>query len=551
MLAAIIAALLLAQVTGRPPSQRAAGAEDPNAPKGTAVIRGRITAIDSGRPLRRAQIRLSSTELPEGRSTSTNARGEFEFKELPAGRYSVNVTRSGYLSMQYGQRYYGELSKPLQVGDGRVVDKVDFALPRAGVVSGRVFDETGEPVSGVNVWVMRTEYFRGRRRAVAMGGSNRTDDIGQFRVSGVPPGEYTVMAWLPDTWTAGPEQQSFGYAPSYHPGTASYADALRVKVGPGQEASNVDVNLAMARTATLSGTAYKSDGTPLAGSSVGLSREVAGPSFSSNFGLKEAPVAADGAWTMKNVSPGEYNLNVSSRDRPPERASVPIVVQGTEVSGIALVTDGGGTVSGQVVTDEGQPLPPGRNRPRVWAEASGPDRQPMSLLSGDENGVVKPDGAFTLTGAIGPAFLRVMQLPSGWRVKQVETGGEDYSQKPLHPRSGQRIDNVRIVITDKFPVVTGHITDDQGKPSEGAVVLFPEDEATWVDTGTLYRARPDQAGTFRIEAVRPGDYLAVAVENVESWQLQDPEYLATLRDRATRVTVQEGQPVQLMLKLAK
>jgi protocatechuate 3,4-dioxygenase beta subunit len=551
MLAAIIAALLLAQVPGRPPSQRAAGAEDPNTPKGTAVIRGRITAIDSGRPLRRAQIRLSSTDYPEGRSTSTNARGEFEFKDLPPGRYTVTVTRSGYLSMQYGQRYYGELSKPLQVDEGRVVDKVDFALPRAGVISGRVFDETGEPVSGVNVWVMRTEYFRGRRRAVAMGGSNRTDDIGQFRVSGVPPGEYTVMAWLPDTWTAGPEKQSFGYAPSYHPGTASYADALRVKVGPGQEASNVDVNLAMAPTATLSGTAYKSDGSPLAGSSVNLSREVAGPSFSTNFGLKDAPVNADGTWTMKNVSPGEYIIDVSSRDRPPERVSIPIVVQGTEVPGVALVTDGGGTISGQLVTDDGQPLPPGRGRPRIGAEGVGHDRQPMMFMSGDENGVVKPDGSFTLSGVVGPALVRVIGLPSGWRVQQVDIGGHDYAGKPLRPTSSQKIDGVRIVITNKFPTVTGRVTNEDGQPGEGSVVLMPEDDSAWVDTGLLYRARPDQTGTFRIESVRPGDYLAVAVENVESWQLQDPEYLATLRDRATRVTVHEGQPVQLMLKLAK
>lgn len=551
MLAAIIAALLLAQVPGRPPSQRAAGAEDVNAPKGTAVIRGRITAIDSGRPLRRAQIRLSSNDYPEGRSTSTNARGEFEFKDLPPGRYTVNVTRSGYLPMQYGQRYYGELSKPLQVDEGRVVDKVDFALPRAGVIAGRVFDETGEPVSGVNIWVMRTEYFRGRRRAVAMGGSYRTDDIGQFRVSGVPPGEYTVMAWLPDTWTAGPEKQSFGYAPSYHPGTASYADALRVKVGPGQEASNVDVNLAMARTATLSGTAYKSDGSPLAGSSVNLSREVAGPSFSTNFGLKDAPVSADGTWTMKNVSPGEYTIDVSSRDRPPERASMPIVVQGTELSGITLVTDGGGTIAGQVVTDDGQPLPPGRSRPRAGAEGVGPDRQPMMLMSGDDNGVVKPDGSFALSGVVGPALVRLTGLPSGWRVKQVDVGGDDYAQKPLRPSSHQKIDGIRIVITNKFPTVAGRVTGEDGQPAEASVVLMPEDETAWVDTGLLYRARPDQSGTFRIEAVRPGDYLAVAVENVESWQLQDPEYLATLRDRATRVTVHEGQPVQLMLKLAK
>ena len=32
-------------------------------PKGTAVVRGRVTSLDSGRPLRRAQVSLNSPEL--------------------------------------------------------------------------------------------------------------------------------------------------------------------------------------------------------------------------------------------------------------------------------------------------------------------------------------------------------------------------------------------------------------------------------------------------------------------------------------------------------
>jgi hypothetical protein len=280
-------------------------------------------------------------------------------------------------------------------------------------------------------------------------------------------------------------------------------------------------------------------------------REIAGPTFSSSFALSSTTVGGDGTWTMKAVAPGEYQLEVSSRDRIPERASMPIVVQGTEMSGLTLITDVGSTLTGQVLTDDGQPLPPGRNPLRVTAEGIGADRRPRLFVSGDDNGLVKPDGSFSLTGVVGPALVRVTMAPAGWRIKQIDVGGEDHAQKPLLTKSGGRITGVRIVMSNKFPTLTGRITDDEGKPAEGSVVLMPEDESTWIDSGLLYRTRPDQDGLYRIDSVRPGDYLAVALDFVESWHLQDPEYLATLRDRATRVTLREGQPHQLNLKIAK
>ena len=54
--------------------------------KGTAIIRGRVTSADSGRPLRRVQIRVSAAELTESRTVSTNSQGRYELRDLPAGR---------------------------------------------------------------------------------------------------------------------------------------------------------------------------------------------------------------------------------------------------------------------------------------------------------------------------------------------------------------------------------------------------------------------------------------------------------------------------------
>src|SRR5438552_18613560 len=61
---------------------------------GTAVIRGRVFGADTGHPLRRARIMLTAPELGgENRTTSTNAEGKYEIKDLPAGRYNIVVNR--------------------------------------------------------------------------------------------------------------------------------------------------------------------------------------------------------------------------------------------------------------------------------------------------------------------------------------------------------------------------------------------------------------------------------------------------------------------------
>jgi len=342
--------------------------------------------------------------------------------------------------MLYGQRRSTEPARPIDVAEGQRFEKMDFALPRTGIVSGRVVDETGEPVAGVVVWTMRQEYFRGRRRLVPAGPSARTDDTGQYRILNVPPGDDLVMATLRETWMAGPERQPFGYAPTFFPGMARAADATRVKVGIGQEVPNTDLALVAARAATLAGTATAAAGAPLAGARVSLSFEVMG-----------------------------YQLEVTSqeRDRPPARASMPVQVQGADMDAITLVADSGGTITGQIVTDSSEALPASLSRMRVVTESLAPDQRARGLVMGDDNGLVGTDGRFTFSGALGRSAIRVWSLPRGWVVKSLEAADRDYAEAPIELRGGQKLD-LRIVITNRFPEVTGRITDDRGNPVEGA-----------------------------------------------------------------------------------
>src|SRR5262245_8113267 len=211
---------------GAPPRDR-----PPTAQTGSSVIRGRIVAADTGKPLRRARITASAPELGgEGRTTSTSVEGRYELKDLPAGRYTVRVTRSGYLPLQYGQRRPLEQGKPLQIADKESLDNIDFVLIRSGVIRGQILDELNEPVADVPVLAVRPMYWQGRRRTVPAGPPGRTDDAGEFRLVGLAPGSYYVMANLRETWTVTEDgvQRTLGYAPTYFPGTPSLSEARRV-----------------------------------------------------------------------------------------------------------------------------------------------------------------------------------------------------------------------------------------------------------------------------------------------------------------------------------
>jgi hypothetical protein len=169
--------------------------------KGSGVIRGRITSLDTGKPLRRAQVRLTDEMSPlTPRTASTSNDGRYEFRDISPGRYTLRVQRSGYLALNYGQRRPGEQARPLEIAEQEVADKVDFALPRMSVISGRVLDDLGEPIAGVTVWVLQTRSIQGRRQLVATGTNARTDITGRYRLLSLPPGDYAVMGTTRETW---------------------------------------------------------------------------------------------------------------------------------------------------------------------------------------------------------------------------------------------------------------------------------------------------------------------------------------------------------------
>jgi len=568
MLPALCFALLVAaaqQTTTQTTTQTAPGAQaaprDSAKEKGTASIKGKVIAADTGKAMRRVQISLSSPDISESRSMSTTAQGLFEFKDLPAGRYNLMATRSGFLRLQYGQRRPGEPGRPLQIADGEHVGNADFALPRSGSISGHITDDLGDPLAGVNIYPAQWRYFRGKRRMVPIsggggGGFNQTDDTGYFRISGLDPGDYFVLATIRTTWTVDDKpNERIGFLPTYSGGTANPAEAMRIKVAMGQEASTGDFPMVPGRVASISGIATYSSGQPMAGESVNMVQEFAGPNWSSQFGMPGSKINPDGSFLIKDVAPGEYRLSVrgpGDKDHAAEGVTVTVNLAGEDVAGVMLVGGTGGALSGRIVSDTGMALPlADSGRMRVSARPIDPTTTYQS--SGDQdNGRVKDDWSFEVSNVFGQNRINVGPLPVGWVVRSIDYQGKDLADVSIDVRGGQRLDGVTVVLSKTLPKVRGTLFDDKGQPVEGTVLMFPEDAAKCGENSRLTRtARPDLAGGFEFRSVIPGTYLVVPLEYVRDGDWTDPEYLDTLREGAKRVQVDETGLAGLALTLKK
>lgn len=563
MLAQRLAALAVLALVASPAAAQAPSPRDtrPAAQTGSAVIRGRVFAADTKRPLRRARITLTAPELAgQNRTTSTDADGRYEIKDLPAGRYTLAVTRSGYLRLSYGQSRPFEQGRPLQLAVKQLVDDVDFVLPRMSLIAGRVVDETGEPIEGVRMYAMRTLFFEGRRQLVPAGGgpSTTTDDAGEYRIADLAPGSYYVMADMRETWTvteAGIEQV-MGYSPTYFPSTTVVTEARRVAVGVGELASNTDFALIPARAANVSGRAVDSQGRPLAGRQVTLVQEYRGPTSASMMAAGNAPVGADGAFTFRNITPGTYKAQVRSttdnRETTLQESAVAIVtVDGVDLDNVNLITSGGWAVSGSVTIEDGQSPTVARDRIRVVGTALNRDlARAGTVASNVDSGRVRDDWTFTVTGLMGPSRLGAT-VPDGWIVKSILYDRRDIADEALEARGGETVADIRVVLSDRVNIVTGQLTDQRGEPvAEGTVIVFARDPQRWIQDSRFVRsARPDQAGQYQISGLPAGEYLAVALTYVEEGMWNDPEYLQSIQTYGQPLILGEAGTHALPLKL--
>jgi len=134
------------------------------------------------------------------RSVTADLDGRYEFTDVPAGDYRITAGKPGYLALEFGQQRAFEHGKAMTIRAGETLEKIDITLPVSGAISGRIFDANGDPVEGIDVRLMQLQFAANRRRVLFVAGvrRRRTNDQGQYRLYGVPPGQYMVMTSVAD-----------------------------------------------------------------------------------------------------------------------------------------------------------------------------------------------------------------------------------------------------------------------------------------------------------------------------------------------------------------
>ena len=524
---------------------------DPQRPpaKGTAVIKGIVVDAQSGAPVRGATVRAAGAAAPQ-QPVAVDGEGQFEIRELPAGKYLVTALRTGYLPGSYGQRSPTTPGAPLELLDGQQVEKVRIAMWRGGVISGNVFDEYGEPAVGVQVQAMQYRYIGGTRQLVptGMSGPIRTDDLGGFRLYGLPPGQYYVSARPMNMMQANVPAGGTGVMPTYYPNTADQAGAQRLNVVAGKEIGGINISLVTGRLARIRGRAVMSTGEPFAASYVSLTQREGNGMSSSSGGT----VRPDGTFEVAGVTAGQYLISVrpqNARDGDDvEVARANVTVTGEDIEGLLLVGSRGAVVRGRVITDEGVPLPLEPRQLGVQIQPA-PEERGMFM-----RGPVKDDYSFELKGVFGRGRLTAMTMGApasvtsgvsggGWSPKAVVWRDQDVGDRWLDFDAGQVMDDIQIVFSRTWSELSGLVVDDRNQPSTQTwLVLFPADESRWLPESPRIRLiRTDADGKYRLQRLYASEYLVAAVPDMEPGQQQDPEFLRTLVDTATRVSVLDGE----------
>ena len=562
------------------------------APPGKAVLAGTITTA-TGQPAAGARVMLSGGDGP-GRTTTTNASGQFAFEGLRTGRYYVNVNKPGFMSLSYGQRRVNSMGTAIPLADGER-RAIEMQLPRAAVITGMILDERGEPSINTQVRGMRYTMVNGRRRAQQVA-NDSSDDRGIYRLHSLQPGEYAVCAVARNMGPMNDAQRmqmevesarraienapsaaaklaiaerlkvleaqkvdqtepNLGYAPVCYP--SSSAPSAAVTVAAGEERSGIDLQMVMIPVARIEGTVVAPGGGAPRNMQLTLvnADENMGDVDRQGTGFQQG----NGQFSFQNVAPGRYSImarTMTFGPPPPPGVTVPkepllwgmseVVINGQDVSGVVVELHPGITVTGQMTFQPTMLAPPtDLSRAQISIFPFMPDSSSMMMVGPPPQGRVDASGRFTIPDVV-PGKYRMsagMIGVQGWVVDSITAGGQDVLDFPLEIKGARDVSDVAVVFGDRISELSGTITDQKGEPAtEQTILLYPTDQKYWTPSSRRIRTiRAGADGLFNFRTVPPGEYRLTTLVDPEPGVWYDREVLETLDSSSIRIVIAEGE----------
>jgi hypothetical protein len=541
-LATSLALLSLTLVARAQSPARDAKSDSPK--KDGCSIAGMVVQLAGSEPLKNAKIQLRDLD-DRGHTISiiTDAGGRFTLTGLTPGRYNLSASKNGFVDQQYGQRKPGDPGSVLTLHAGQDLRDLLFRLIPSAVISGHVFDEEGEPLPWVVVSALREVYSEGKR-TLSSEATFQTNDLGAFRIFGLPPGKYLISGSHRSgqddgrlKWQA-PEEtgtHDFGYIRLYYPGVPDPARASSIVVRGGEEIPAVEFFLRKFRVYHVSGRVHDLiTVAPRRERNINITLRPKGGSL--EWDQNELLVLADskdGSFEIRDVSPGSYLVWAQLFDEGKWHTGISALeVVNSDVDGLSLTIAPGVTISGKVLWDG--PAPPQESDLHV---SPVPVDQETGYFSGTDRVEL---GSFTWKD-VGEATYRarVWNLPKDCFLKDVRYAGESALEDGFTVTRGAAA-AVEIILSSRGAHLQGLVTDADNLPAAGVwVVLVPSGKRR--SRFDLYKTQTtDQYGHFDFPGLPPGDYKLFSWEEIEEYAWQDPEFLKPVEDKGEEVALKES-----------
>jgi hypothetical protein len=106
-----------------------------------------VVTLNGG--LQQVALTIQVGDIPGGpRRTLTSGDGRFVFFDLPAGSYSMEASKPGFLPGAFGRRRFGGPAQSLELAEAELESQVRIPIWEYASISGRIVDEAGEPAVG-------------------------------------------------------------------------------------------------------------------------------------------------------------------------------------------------------------------------------------------------------------------------------------------------------------------------------------------------------------------------------------------------------------------
>ena len=153
-------------------------------------VAGIVVSDGDGAALGRTRVSLADVrDRRKAESVVTGADGRFEFRDVPAGKFSLEGARRNFMITTY--QWHEGYSTAIVTGAGLDTENLVLRLIPLGAIAGKVIDESGEPVRDAHVKLSIHRDRLGEDRIFPRGFA-MTDDEGKYEFRDLIPAEYFV-----------------------------------------------------------------------------------------------------------------------------------------------------------------------------------------------------------------------------------------------------------------------------------------------------------------------------------------------------------------------